>query len=266
MRHRFLLFDLDGTLLDSQRRIRPRNLATLTALMADGVGVGFATGRPPRATRPYVERLRPTGPLVCFNGAVTWDVRSRAVLDAHRLRPEVALAALALARERGVHANLYLDDDIYIEAVTDVSLASAHKDGVEQVPVGPLDEWLAARADAPVKVLFIAEPAKLPPLAAAIRDRCGEEVVLVNSEPDYLELLPDGVNKGVGLDALCRHRGIAPADVIAFGDNLNDLEMIERAGVGVAMGNAHERLRAAADVVIGSNDSDAIAEYLEGLG
>ncbi len=261
MSYRFLLFDLDGTLLDSQRNIRARSLQVLQGLMARGLGVGFATGRPLRAVRPYTDALRPTGPLVCFNGALVWDLARGEVIAAHNLGRDLAIRALELARTQHVHANLYLGDDIYIERVSDVSQASARKDGVEQIPVGPLDEWLRARTDAPVKVLFIAEPAKLPALAAAVRaTQAG--AVLVNSEPDYLELLPSGVNKAVGLEALCRHQGIAPDDVIAFGDNLNDRELLARAGLGVAMGNAHADLKAVADVVIGNHDADAIADFL----
>jgi len=259
---KLLLFDLDGTLLDPARRVHPRNAAVLARAREHGVRTGFATGRPPRSVRPYVEELAPTGPLICFNGGVAWDLAADRALFRRALELEDARRALDLARDLGLHANLYIDDDIYIEQQSETSRASALKDGVEQIVVGPLAPFLAERGQGPTKILFIADPSALEALHDAIR-RDDAQNVLVFSEPTYLEMLPHGTNKGAALDAVVAACGITLANVCAFGDNLNDLELVERARIGVAMANAHERLRAIADVIIDDNAGDAIARFLE---
>lgn len=263
-----LLFDLDGTLLDPRRRIHPRNAAVFERARAHGVRTGFATGRPPRSVRPYVEELAPTGPLICFNGGVVWDLTSERALLHRGLDVVDAKDALELARAAGVHANLYVGDDIYIEADSETARASALKDGVQQEVAGPLASFLhdsehsTPTPTPPTKILFIAEPGALRALHDAIR-AADVRSVLVFSEPTYLEMLPPDTNKGAALDTVVAACGITLANVCAFGDNLNDLELIERAGVGVAMANAHERLRERADVIIGDNAGDAIARFLE---
>lgn len=259
---RLLLFDMDGTLLGPDLCVRDANRAVLARAMEHGVRVGFATGRPPRSVRRYVEELSPTGPLVCFNGGLVWDTERDAPIARRALDVERAAAALERAEALGVHANLYLDDDIYIARESETSRASAVKDGVQQVVVGPLATWLRARGQGPTKILFIAPPEELPPLAEGVRGDDADSV-LVNSEPDYLEMLPPGTSKGAALVDIERALGVPASAVCAFGDNLNDLELVRACGLGVAMDNAHEALRAAADVVIGGHDTDAIARFLE---
>jgi Cof subfamily protein (haloacid dehalogenase superfamily) len=260
-RYRFLLFDLDGTLLMPDRQVHAEVAQTLGALQAAGIGVGFATGRPPRSVQPYVDALSPTGPNICFNGALVWDLAEGRALFSRGLEREPAITALEVARRLDVHANLYVGDEIFIEAVSETSRASAVKDGVEQEPVGALAPWLRAREAAPTKILFIDEPDRLVALERELR--AGDDTsVLVRSEPTYLEMLAAGVNKGAALDAVTAKTGVPLDEMIAFGDNLNDLELIERAGLGVAMSNAHEQLRWKADIVIGDNAHDTIARFL----
>jgi Cof subfamily protein (haloacid dehalogenase superfamily) len=263
-RARLVLFDLDGTLLDVDRSIRPRSAESIRRLSDAGVHVGFATGRPPRSVLPYADTLDLAGPVICFNGALVWHLGDERALHARHLDKDAARLALEIARERGVHANLYLGDRICVEASTETARTSETKDGVKQDVVGPLPAHLDSQGDAPVKILFIAPPAELPGLTEALRGRVQADFELVNSEPDYLEMLPPETSKGSATRALCEVLGISTSEVLAFGDNLNDLELVQVAGCGVAMGNAHEQLKEAADVVIGGNDSDAIAEYLEG--
>jgi hydroxymethylpyrimidine pyrophosphatase-like HAD family hydrolase len=183
--YRFLLFDLDGTLLDEERKIRARTHEVLRGLMERGIGVGFATGRPPRSAHRYVEDLRPTGPLVFFNGCFVWDVAQACCLQSACLELDVAVEALRVAAREGAHANVYLEDEIYVDTVSATAAASAKKDGVEQIAVGDLSAWLLARGAAPTKILFIHPAAAIAALEHELRAAIGDGPVLVNSEPDY---------------------------------------------------------------------------------
>ncbi|HCP47593.1 MAG TPA: hypothetical protein DIU15_16245 [Deltaproteobacteria bacterium] len=257
-----LLFDLDATLLGPDRTVSPANAEALSAAMVAGIGVGFATGRVRRSVEPWIEQLRPNAPLILLNGGMVWEPRAGRVLDEHRLPPADARAALEVIGDLGVHANLYLGEQVAIAVSSATSRRSEVKDGVPHSEVGDLLGHLNERSDEPFKILCIDESGGIERLADRLRPVLKEGSVLVRSEPTYLEVLPPGVSKGAALPVVSRHLGVPPSDVVAFGDGLNDLELLQASGLGVAMGNAHPRVRDCADVVIGANDSDAIATFL----
>ncbi|MBW1808925.1 MAG: HAD family hydrolase [Deltaproteobacteria bacterium] len=263
MSYKLLLFDLDETLLNLARTIDPHNLRVLKKLMQNEVRVSFATGRSPRCAKQYAELLQPNAPLIHFNGAMVRDYKTGQILARENLPFKDALAALRVGADLKIHANLYLDDDILIAERTPISKESEIKDGVKHTVVGDLAGHLTKSGRAPTKILFIGDPALFPRFTSLLRQAFEHECVLVNSEPDYMEVLPVGVNKATGAASLAAHLGISLEDVIAFGDNKNDIEMLTECGLGVAMGNSHETLRAHADKIIGDHDSDAIAVFLE---
>ncbi|MCC7071103.1 MAG: HAD family phosphatase [Deltaproteobacteria bacterium] len=263
--YRLVLFDLDATLLDSRRQICDANVSAIARLTQAGVRVGLATGRPPLSVAPYVERARPNAPLVHFNGAMVRDFESGAVLFERALARDVAASCLGIVRAQGFHANLYVGSQIWIEASTPTSQESERKDGVPHTVVGPLVDALASAPRAPTKILCIGPPTAVPALTQALGAAHGAQVALVNSEPSYLEILPPGCSKLVAAQHLAAHLGLALTEVMAFGDNLNDLELLTGCGLGVAMANSHPRVLAEVATHIGHHDSDAIARFLEGF-
>lgn len=265
MPYRLVLFDLDATLLDSRRQICDANVRAIARLTQAGVRVGLATGRPPLSVAPYVERARPNAPHVHFNGAMVRDFSSGTVIFERSLARDVAAGCLGIVRAHGFHANLYVGSQIWIEAVTATSRESEVKDGVPHTVVGPLVHALAGAPCAPTKILCIGAPDAIAPLTAALAAAHGLDVALVNSEPSYLEILPPGCSKLEAARHLAAHLHIALADVMAFGDNLNDLELLTGCGLGVAMGNSHARVLAEVQTHIGHHDTDAIARFLEGF-
>jgi Cof subfamily protein (haloacid dehalogenase superfamily) len=263
MSSRLLVFDLDGTLLASDRTIHPRNLALLRAAMERGVLVSLATGRSPRSTAPYANAVRPNAPIVHFNGARTrrWDTGE--VLVDHRLPTRDAIAAVEVGARLGLHVNLYVGDEIYIAARTPASEASEYKDVAPHTEVGSLVPFLERLDTEPIKLLFVGPPELFPRFREEARQAMMHPCTVVNSEPHYFEVLPPGVTKGAAVVDLAGIIGVPLEDVIAFGDGPNDVEMLEACGLGVAMGNARQDLIRVADVVIGHHDTDAIARFLE---
>jgi Cof subfamily protein (haloacid dehalogenase superfamily) len=264
-RYRLIVLDVDGTLVDRERRVSPDTLRALAAAQAHGIRLTLATGRTYASALPYARRIKADAPLILCNGARIQDPAAGSILYASHLPRAQAARALCLAQRFDVYANLYLGEGIYIERVSEVSRESARKDGVEQVPVGDLVRFLEAQPEDPVKILFIGPGERLEALAAAYRaGASGPEDLphLVRSEATYLEIQSRGVTKGAGLIRVCEILAIPPSAAVAFGDNLNDLEMIQAAGLGVAMGNAHADLKRAARVVAASNDEDGVAAVL----
>ena len=262
--YRLVLFDLDATLLDSRRQIGDENVRAIARLTTAGVRVGLATGRPPLSVAPYVERMRPNAPLVHFNGAMVRDFGSGRVIFERTLDRDAAAGCIALARAHGFHVNLYMGSQIWIDSPSATSRESEVKDGVPHRVMRELVAALRSSSVAPTKLLCIGPPEGIAPLTAAVRAAHGDAVTLVNSETTYLEVLPPGCSKLEAARALATHLSISIDEVMAFGDNLNDLELLTGCGLGVAMGNSHPEVLARVATHIGHHDTKAIAGFLNG--
>lgn len=251
--------DLDGTLLTSAENVSARTVEALAAVTALGAKHIIVTGRSAGWTRPVLDEIGYTGIAVCGQGAQVYDA------GAHRLLTSVTLdrqlAAIALAK---------------IEAEVGTLAVAANQDGLDgEVLAGPgyrlrIGTELPLRAvgpdqllASPVSKLYI-QHAELTDdqLADVARSVAGQLVGVVMAGEGIVELLPLGLTKATGLSLAARRLGATAAGTIAFGDMPNDIPMFGWAGYGVAMGNAHEQLRAVADEVTVSNDEDGVAVVL----
>jgi Cof subfamily protein (haloacid dehalogenase superfamily) len=262
--YKLLLFDLDGTLLTTQREITALNVSTLQKLMAQNMRVGFATGRSLKSVKPFIEKLQPNGPLILFNGARVWDPLGKRYVFEKNLGYDEALVALKLIREfRNIHVNLYVGDEIYIAHRSLRSEESEVKDGVAHSAVGDLALWLEDQKFEPIKMMLIAEPPALEEFAHQFKQLVKKPCSLIRSEWNYLEIMQEGVSKGGALQAIQENFDIPSSEIIAFGDNLNDMTLIKGCGMGIAMENAHDDLKACAHKTIGHHESDAIHLFLK---
>jgi Cof subfamily protein (haloacid dehalogenase superfamily) len=251
--------DLDGTLFDHTLDIKPRVRRALAAAQQAGHAVTLATGRMYRSARPVAESLRVEYPLICYQGALVCDAEQ---VVYHRTLPlEIAQDALVFAEEQGIHVNAYVDDRLFVaeqtpEAEFYVSLSPT----VQLEQVGDLKRFLTRE---PTKVVFIgteADATRLLPLATA---RWGNVAQVVRSHIRFVELTHPAVSKGRALLHLAESLGIPPERTLAVGDNLNDLSMIQAAGVGVAMGNSPPELQEAADWVAPPVWEEGLAAAIE---
>ncbi len=259
MRYRLLVTDVDGTLLPPDRRVLPSVREAVRLAQARGVRVCLATGRMWRSVRPYVEAVVADSPIVLFDGAVVYDFASGHVLDRHTLDPRAARIALEVLRDfSDLRPHVFTLDAVYVDRMNGASRAYLERDGIQAQEVGDLVGHLPPE---PVKILVVGEPRRLVELDRALAQRT-HDLHRVFSEPDFLELLPAGVSKATGLRVLCRVLGVAAEEVVAVGDNPNDLEMVREAGLGIAVANAHPALKRAAQFVTRSGGGEAISEVV----
>lgn len=225
----------------------------------------LVTGRPPRWIPPVVEELGHAGLAVCANGAVLYDAGAERVLDATVLRPlqlrdladrlADAIRGCMLAVERPTHSAAPEPHEFVAELDYDHPWPSA------ETPTAPRDELLGKDA---VKLLVRHTGMTSEAMAEAAAALVGDAAVITFSTSNGLiELSAPGVTKGSGLASVAKRLGVAPADVIAFGDMPNDLPMLSWAGHGVAMANAHPAVLEAADEVTAPNAEDGVALVLE---
>lgn len=255
-------FDLDGTLLDENREIPERALEKLERMKGRGVRVGVATGRMFASARPYVEALRSNAPLIIYNGARIVEPSTGRVLFETLLEASHARKGLEAARGLGVHVNLYVEHRLYMDSRDRFGQLFLEKENLKAAYVSDLETVLNTD---PVKILFIGEPEVLQHCRDQVGSATEDGVTLVFSEPDYLEMLPKGVSKGRALARACQLMKIDLADVAAFGDAPNDAEMLEMAGMGVAMENAAQPAKSAARIITGPNHGDGVVDALDRL-
>jgi hypothetical protein len=256
---RLVATDLDGTLLRSDLTVSPRSLAALDAFGRSGGLVVVVTGRPPRWVDGLGLEAVAHELVLCANGAIVYDVSARRVVEVRTLAEDVARAVLEAVRA----------------AVPDAGFGSEDAEGFRYEPsytrraLWPGDR-LVARMDDVVrggvaKLLVRHESLDFPALTAAVVEAVGDAAVVTWSSNSLIEISANGVTKAAELAALAEGHGLAAADAVAFGDMPNDVVMLQWAGHGVAVANAHEDVLAVADEVTASNDEDGVAVVVERL-
>jgi len=258
--YKMVVTDIDGTLVDLQQTISERNKTAVRAFQQAGGIVTLATGRMEDAALPYARELNIRHPVILYNGGKIVDLATGKTYYEAILAREAVGRCLQLAGQRAADMIVYAGRKLWVNAVTPAIAAYMRKDRVDCTPWESPDFLEAAEVN---KILFIDEEGEFSSILEALRPLAGLFCELVKSEPTYLEVLPRGVSKGRALALLAGRLGISTGEVIAIGDNLNDLEMIREAGLGVAVGNAHEQLKRHARHIAGSHLDDAVAEVIE---
>lgn len=248
-RFELIVADLDGTLVQRDLTILPRDLEALRRARAAGADFTVATGRNVAAAAPYLRQAEVKLPVILFNGAVVFDPRRGEVLLERRIAPETARWALDLVREFDLEPQLYVDpreEGFLVERLSPRVEEFAMKDRIAPRVV---PELAARLGPGPLKFLLIGPREELLRYRRTL-ERAGVPLTAVLSERTFLELLSPGTSKGAALRWLCRRLGVPLERVLALGDNPNDAEMLEAAGLGLAVEGGDPALRAAADGVV----------------
>lgn len=262
---RLIATDLDGTLLRDDKTLSARTVAALAGAEEAGIEVFFVTGRPARWMGVVSDHVQGHGLAICANGAVVTDLRAdRELLTVRALEREAALHVVHTLREAapGTSFAVELTTGINYEP----SYPPFHLDPGATVAVAEkLLHEDAPGEGAPVLKL-LAHHTEMPPDAflALARTAAGERASITRSSPSaLLEVSGLGVSKASTLAACCAQRGISAAEVVAFGDMPNDVEMLAWAGASYAMGNAHPAALAAASGQTLTNEEDGVAVVIE---
>lgn len=266
MNCKLIAVDIDDTLLNRKKEITPATKAALMQAQKNGVRLVVASGRLPYGVRPFAEALdifRNGGYYMGFNGGAILNCRDELIgkccLDAKYIAP-----VYDILRSYDVCTMVHKGDHIYSDNKTN-RYTQVEADAIG-LPVTPVDDLLSFIDWELPKFLIGGEPDLLKGLEQDLIKALGDEVDIYLSAPWFLEVMPKGVNKGEGLRKICDDAGIDIRDAVAFGDSFNDIFMIKAAGTGIAMGNAEEAVKQAADLVTDDCDRDGIAVALKKLG
>jgi Cof subfamily protein (haloacid dehalogenase superfamily) len=240
--------------------LRPRTRAAIGAVLAEGIHVVLATGRMFRSVRPYAREAGIEDPLVCYQGAVVAEPVSGRWLLHDPIPLELARETIAAVNEEGFGLNCYVNDELYVAEITPEAKRYADFQGLELHAVGNLLDWLE---EPPTKLVVIDDAEVLDRLEERMVERFGERLYISKSLPYFLEFASPDVTKATGLAFVEERLGISREHTVAFGDGENDVELVEWAAYGVAVDNAHDKVKAVADFVCPSVDEEGVAQVLE---
>lgn len=259
---RAVAMDLDRTILADNLEFSPAVVRAVGRLGGAGIAAIVATGRMFASARPYALQLGVTAPVICYQGALVADPGTGEWLLHRPMGVALAHEVIEAVDAAGFHMNVYVDDRLYVEELNEEAVTYATHARLEAHAVGDLLAWL----DKPTtKIVVVGDPASLDRLQDDLRARFDGRAFIAKSLPIFLELALPGVSKGSALEFVCDRLGIDPGAVVAFGDGANDVELLETAGLGVAVADADAALRPIAGWTVPSVDDDGVAGFLDAL-
>lgn len=268
---RLLVLDLDGTTVGISNQIQPPVKQAIAAAQARGVQVAIATGRMFQSAVRFHRDMNSTLPLLAYQGGLIKDPTTEQIYRHLTVPRSFALQLLDYfeqpdLRER-LSVHFYVNDQLYVRQLTPESMAYGERTGVEPIPVGDLRQMLVPEATTePTKVLALSDdPQIIDALLTNLRQQyTPAELYFTKSVATFFEATHPQVNKGTAVQYLAEELlQLQPENVMAIGDNFNDLEMIQYAGVGVAMGNAPEAVKACASWTAPDVEVNGVATAIE---
>ena len=265
MKYKLLVLDVDGTLLDSENNISKRTLTALLKVQQMGMRVVLASGRPTYGLLPVAKALELGnygGFILSYNGGQIIDARNGELLFERRINPEMLPYLEKKSRKNGFSIFTYHEDTLVTDSPENEHIRrEAELNGLKIVAE---TEFSIAVDFAPCKCMIVSgDEEALVGLEEYWRKRLSGALDVFRSEPYFLEVVPCSIDKSHTLGALLEKLGISSEEVIAIGDGVCDVSMIQSAGLGIAMGNAPDSVKICADRITASNDEDGVAEAVE---
>ena len=267
MKYKLLVLDVDGTLLNDEREISKRTLAALLKVQQMGVRIVLASGRPTYGLMPLAKTLELGnygGFVLSYNGCQIIKAQNGEILFERRINPEMLPYLEKKARKNGFAIFTYHDDTLITDSPDNEYIKNEAL--LNNLKIIREDEFSTAIDFAPCKCMLVSDKEKaLIGLEQHREKRLAGTLDAFRSEPYFLEVVPCGVNKANTLGALLEHLGVTREEVIAVGDGVCDVTMLQLAGMGVAMGHSQDSVKVCADYVTASNEEDGVALAVEKL-
>lgn len=267
MKYKLLVLDVDGTLLNDEREISKRTLAALLKVQQMGVRIVLASGRPTYGLMPLAKTLELGnygGFVLSYNGCQIIKAQNGEILFERRINPEMLPYLEKKARKNGFAIFTYHDDTLITDSPDNEYIKNEAL--LNNLKIIKEDEFSTTIDFAPCKCMLVSDKEKaLIGLEQHWEKRLAGTLDAFRSEPYFLEVVPCGVNKANTLGALLEHLGVTREEVIAVGDGVCDVTMLQLAGMGVAMGHSQDSVKVCADYVTASNEEDGVALAVEKL-
>ncbi|WP_150265772.1 Cof-type HAD-IIB family hydrolase [Paenibacillus tepidiphilus] len=253
--YKLIAIDIDDTLINDDKEVTPATQTALEQAVAAGVVVTLATGRAYASAQAIARQTGLNVPIITYQGALVKNLMDEKVLYERYVPQEAVRKLFQYCVEHNLHLQTYIDDKLYAREENQklVEYSQLNKTRYYIEP-----DWEKLVEQPTPKMLIIDDPAFLDELSPVLRELLGDSVHITKSKPHFLEIMHHEGTKGLALEFLAGHFGCDLSETIAVGDSWNDHEMLEAAGLGVAMANAIPALKEIADFVTLSNNEDGV--------
>lgn len=267
MKYKLLVLDVDGTLVNNEREISKRTLATLLKVQQMGVRIVLASGRPTYGLMSLAKALELGnygGFIISYNGCQIINANNGEILFERRINPEMLPYLEKKAHKNSFDIFTYHDDTIITDSPENEYIRNEAQ--LNNLDIIVEDEFSTAIDFAPCKCVLVGDDEQsLISLEEHWKKRLDGALDAFRSEPYFLEVVPSGVNKANTLGVLLEHLGVTREEIIAIGDGVCDVTMLQLAGMGIAMGHSQDSVKICADYVTASNEEDGVAQAVEKL-
>lgn len=259
---KLIALDIDGTLLSNNKEISKNNIEAIKKAQNQGIYVVLATGRMYRSAKQFGYFLQEDMPIITYNGALIRELGDGKVLFQQNMPNEHVMDIYALTKTYGLNANFYVKDQLYSDGENDwIKGYAEHINVPHQIlKSGELQDM--TQENQVIKMAAMGDEEKIDHFLSMEYEKWKDALYVVKSLSFFLEFAHKEVNKGSALKSLGQMLGIKPEEMMAVGDNMNDLEMLELVGHPVIMSNGHKDLVARDWFVTKSNDEDGVGHAI----
>lgn len=263
MDYQMLVLDIDGTLTNSEKKITEETSKALIGIQEKGFKVVLASGRPTPGIEALADQLQLAkyeNYILSYNGAKVINCKTKEVIYQKVLPQEMIADLYKEALSNGVGIITYENDCIIAGTKVDEYIEIESK--INGIPIKEVDNFSEYVTFDVNKCLMTGDPGRLATLETKLKQKYNGAINIFRSEPYFLELMPQNIDKAHTLLKLLSSLGLTSEQMICCGDGFNDITMIECAGLGVAMANAQELVKDACDYITLSNDEDGILHVI----
>ncbi len=258
--YKMIAIDVDDTLITDDHIVTEGTRAALNTAIKKGVIITLATGRMFPSAKKIAAQIDLNVPLITYQGSLVKTLVDEKILYERNVPSHVAQFLYDYAKEHQLHIQAYYNDMLYVEEENEKVIAYAALSDIPYIVEPDLQKIISKPM---TKMLFIDEPDFLDELAVKLNKEIGQEVHLTKSKANFLEILHKEGTKGHAVKFLAEYYGLDCSEVIAIGDSWNDHEMLQVAGLGVAVENAVDSLKAVADYITLSNNDEGVKHVIE---
>lgn len=263
-KYKLLVLDIDGTLTNSKKKITPATLNALLTLQEEGIKVVLASGRPTAGIRALAKELKLDhygSFILSYNGAKIIDCKTEEIIYQNVIPRQFIKRLYEAALKHKVGIISYEEDCVIAGTPMDPYIEK--EAFINKIPVKEVNNFSEYITFDVNKCLMTGEGTYLATVEEKMKKEFGSELSIYRSEPFFLEIMPQHVDKAYSLGKLLDHLGLSKDEMICCGDGFNDMSMIQFAGLGVAMANAQDKVREVADYITLSNDEDGIVHVID---
>jgi Cof subfamily protein (haloacid dehalogenase superfamily) len=258
--YKLIAIDLDDTLLNDDHEITLATKQALAAAAEQGVIVTIATGRMYASAAAIARDLNMNVPLITYQGALIKNMLDGEVLYERNVPAEISQRVYTHCLENNLHLQGYYNDELYVREDNDKILAYSQ---LSKIPYIIEPDFAKVLEHPQSKLVIIDDPAKLDKVAELYRSWFGDTAHIVKSKPHFLEIMHPEGTKGSALRYLANHFGCTIEETIGIGDSWNDHDLVEAAGLGVAMGNAIDDLKEVANYITSTNNEEGVKQVID---